>query len=111
MYPKRDGTARHQRVTRPQKRAVCALPKPAGLCELLLRERCQLVEHLVVLGEAADLVLAEDEPPIRLDVEDPARTLDELGLDPELLLDRGRQTGGLGQIVSLHAIGDADLHA
>ena len=48
--------------------------------------------------------------PIDLHVEDAARSLDQLGLDAEALLDRGRQTGGLRCIVSRDTVGDADLH-
>ena len=53
---------------------------------------------------------AEDERPVRLDIEDTTRALDQLGPVAELILDDVRQTGGSRQIVSLAAVGDADLH-
>ncbi len=43
-------------------------------------------------------------------IEDPPSSLDELRIDPGFLLDRGRQTGGLGKVVSLDAVLDADVH-
>ena len=43
------------------------------------------------------------------DVEDPAAALDEFRFDTGVLLDRIRQTGGLRQVVSLHAIGDGNF--
>jgi hypothetical protein len=55
-------------------------------------------------------VLGEDPLPVRHDVEDAVVALDELRLDAEFLLDRGRQTGGPGQVVSAYAVGDRDLH-
>jgi len=41
------------------------------------------------------LVFREDRLAIGLDVEDAVRPFDELDVEAELLLDRGRQTGGL----------------
>jgi len=63
-----------------------------------------------VLGEPPNLVLAPDLFPIDVDVENAARPLDHLGIHVELLLNRGRQTGGCGVVVSLHAVLDADVH-
>ncbi len=68
------------------------------------------VQHFLVFGESAGVVLAPDARAVHLHVEDPAPSLDQFRLDAELVLDRFRQTGGLGVVVSLHAIGDADLH-
>jgi hypothetical protein len=67
-------------------------------------------EDLGVLREPPCIVLREDLPAVDDDVEDAAAPLDELGRDARLLLDRGRQTGGLRLVVSLHAVGDRDLH-
>ncbi len=64
----------------------------------------------MIFREAPGLVLAVDEPAVRLDVKDAAGTLDELGVEVVLALDGGRQTGGPGVVVSLHAVRDADLH-
>ena len=47
--------------------------------------------------------------PSSIDLELPAGSLDERGFDAAGLLDLGRQTGGPGKIVSLHAVGDLDL--
>ena len=44
------------------------------------------------------------------DREDAAVPLFEVGGDPELLLDGGLQTGGLGEVVSLPAVGDQNDH-
>lgn len=64
----------------------------------------------MVLGKAADLLLAEQELIAGFHVENSAVAGDELGFDVVCFLDRGRQTGGLGEVVSLGAVGDADLH-
>jgi ABC-type phosphate/phosphonate transport system ATPase subunit len=64
----------------------------------------------VIFREAPGIVLAVDEPAVRLDVENAAGTLDELRVEAVFALDGGRQTGGPGVVVSLHAIRDADLH-
>lgn len=67
-------------------------------------------ENLVVFREASCLGLGEDQLPVRNDIKDPAAAADEFALDAGLVADRGRQTGGLREIVSLSAVGDADLH-
>ncbi len=56
------------------------------------------------------LALRENLAPVGDDVEDAAAAGDDLGLQPELTLDRSRQTGGLGPVVSTDAIGDGDVH-
>ena len=55
-------------------------------------------------------MLAVDQLAIGDDIEDASSAGDERRLDAESLLDRGRQTGGLRFVVSLHAVGDADFH-
>jgi GNAT superfamily N-acetyltransferase len=55
-------------------------------------------------------VLRENLLPVGDDVEDATVARDDLGLQAELTLDRSRQTGGLGSIVSTDAIGDGDVH-
>ncbi len=74
------------------------------------RFRLDLVEHFLVVGEAADVVLVPDLLAVYVNVEHAARTFDQLGIHVELLLDRCRQTGGLGEIVSLRAVFDGDRH-
>jgi GNAT superfamily N-acetyltransferase len=56
------------------------------------------------------LALRENLAPVGDDVEVAAAAGDDLGLQPELTLDRGRQTGGLGPVVSTDAIRDGDVH-
>jgi len=58
------------------------------------------VGHLVVVDDLA----------IKGDGEDAAVPLFEVGGDAEFLLDRGLQTGGLGEVVSLPAVRDEDVH-
>ena len=64
----------------------------------------------MVFGESTDVLLAPDLGAVDVYVENSARTLDELGLDLERLLQCIRQTGGSGKVVSLAAVFDADLH-
>ena len=63
-----------------------------------------------VVREALAAGPAVDHFPIDADLVDPLLALDKFSVDAELLLDGGRQTGGLREVVSLHAIGDSDLH-
>jgi GNAT superfamily N-acetyltransferase len=63
-----------------------------------------------MLGEAMRLVLGEDLLSVGDDVEDAAVAGDDLDPQPELSLNRGRQTGGLWPVVSTDAIGDGDVH-
>ena len=70
----------------------------------------QLAEDLVVFGEPINGVLAEDHLAVNDDVEDASAALDHLGVDTAVVLDRGGQTGRLGFVVSLHAVGDRNLH-
>ncbi len=71
----------------------------------------ELRENLVVLGEAVDRMFAEDHLTVDHDVEDASTSLDESALDAVVILDGGGQTGRLGLVVSLHAVGDGDIHA
>jgi hypothetical protein len=70
-----------------------------------------LGEDLLVGGEAVGPVLRVDQPAVEGDVEHPAVPAGQGRLDAELALDGGLQTGGLGIVVSLHAVGDLDSHA
>ncbi len=67
-------------------------------------------DYLVGLREAPGLVLRVDAGAVGHDVEDAVGAFDQLGLDTELLLQRGRQTGGLGKEVSSAAVGDGHVH-
>ncbi|MEK7709398.1 MAG: hypothetical protein AAB324_01505 [candidate division NC10 bacterium] len=57
----------------------------------------------------SDLVVVDDLS-VDGDGEDAAVALFEAGGDAELLLDGGLQTGGLGEVVSLSAVGDQNVH-
>jgi hypothetical protein len=48
--------------------------------------------------------------PIHDDVKDSAAALDQLRLDTRCLLDRVRQTGGLGSVISLHTVRYGNVH-
>ena len=67
-------------------------------------------EDFLVRREATGLALAVDAVTVDLDIEDAASARDQRGVVSEFLLDRGRQTGGLWFVVSLHTEGDLDLH-
>lgn len=56
-------------------------------------------------------MLAPDLLAVDMDIENSARAFDQLGIDAELFLDRSRQTGGLGKIISLRAILDRNGHS
>ena len=55
-------------------------------------------------------MLGEYQGAIGDDIEDALNTADEFGLHSEVRGDFGPQTGGLRQIVSLHAVGYGDVH-
>ena len=63
-----------------------------------------------MFGETVDSMLAEDHVAIDDNVENTAGPLDECGVDIAVIFDCGGQTGRLGFIVSLHAVGDGDFH-
>src|SRR3989304_5560682 len=69
-----------------------------------------LGEDLLVGREPIGLVLGVDDLAVDRDVEDAAVAALQVGCQPELLLDRGLPTGGLGGVVSLEAVGDLDPH-
>ncbi len=75
-----------------------------------LDQGCNLVEHLVVLGEAPDVLLAPDLRAFDVYIEDAARPFDQLRLQLELALDRIRQTGGCREVVSLPTVLNGDFH-
>ncbi|MGH7287521.1 MAG: hypothetical protein ACREI8_05820 [Myxococcota bacterium] len=75
-----------------------------------LRALTQRRQDLTHIRETPGFVLAEDALAVGADVEDAVITSQQLGRDAELLLDRGRQTGGLRQVVSAPAVVNGDLH-
>ena len=73
-------------------------------------ESAKLAQNFFIIREAPRSVLREDQSAIDGDVEHPRIPLDEIGINAELFLDCGRQTGGLGQVASTNAVGDLDVH-
>src|SRR5262249_36957033 len=69
-----------------------------------------LREDLRVLGEAVGLLVGVGLLAVDEDFEDAAHALVQRGGDAVFLFDRGLQTGGLGEVVSLPAVLDPDLH-
>ena len=70
-----------------------------------------LGEDLFVLGEAIGRRVRLDRRVVDRDLEDAAGAFLEASGDAVLILDGGLQTGGLGQVVSLAAVQDLDVHA
>src|SRR5262249_56750491 len=68
----------------------------------------QREDFVVVLGKALELVLGEDELAVLLDVVDAPAATDQRGVDAVPVLDRGRQTGGPGFVVSDPAVRDLE---
>lgn len=66
----------------------------------------KLFEDLCVCGEPVDFVFAEDHFAVGDDVEDAAAAFDERCFCAGCLFNCCRQTGGLGGVVSLYAVGD-----
>jgi len=73
-------------------------------------EGAQRLDDLSLFGEATRGVLREHQVSIRDDVEHAVVTLDQPGLDPEVVGKPGPQTGGPRKVVSTHAIRDRDIH-
>jgi hypothetical protein len=70
-----------------------------------------LCDDFFVLWEAANVFFAPDLRAVDMHVENTARALDHFSVYAELALNRFRQTGGGGEVVSLHAVFDADFHS
>jgi len=64
-----------------------------------------------VFRETVDGVFAEDHVSVDDNVENTPCAFHQRGVDAVVGFDSGGQTGRLGFIVSLHAIGDGDFHA
>ena len=52
----------------------------------------------------------EDNGSVCLDIKYTSATLNELCLKPQCFIDFGRQTGGPGEVISLSAIGNGNVH-
>ena len=97
------GSRPWERIRTPDRAQLERVSWPA-----LSRQRPECLENLRGLRESARLVLGEHGPIVGDDVEDPVGSSNQRALDAEILLDRGRQTGGPGFVVSNHAEFDAD---
>ena len=73
-------------------------------------EPVDLREDLVILREAVRRLIVVHALPVDIDGEDATDAFVQVSDDPVLVLDGGLQTGGLGQIVSLAAVRDPDVH-
>jgi len=74
----------------------------------------KLDHQRIFIGELSDLLFGMDEFAIDFDIEDPATTGDEsqvLDARTEGVEQSGRQTDGLGGVISHHAEGDLHVHA
>ena len=75
-----------------------------------LLEGVDLVENLLVVWKAMGDLVVVDDLPVDVHREDTAVSFFQAGGDAVFGLDGGLQTGGLGEVVSLAAIGDLDVH-
>ena len=78
---------------------------------LLLLSEVDLLEDLLVRREAVVVLVRVGGLAVDEDLEDAAHAFLQPGGDAVLVLDGGLQTGGLGEVVSLPAIQDLDVHA
>ena len=85
-------------------------PPAAALADADGSALAQTVEDLPGLGEAAGLVLGVEQLAVDNDIELAVASDLELGDYSGLFLDRGRETRGLGLVVSHPAVLDRDLH-
>jgi len=70
----------------------------------------QFLDDLALGRKASLFFFGEENEVVGGDDEDAAAAADELTVDPEVLLDRGRQTGGPGKVVSNAAVVDSNAH-
>ena len=63
-----------------------------------------------MLWKPSQFLLTEDQFAFDTHLENSSTALDEASGRSILLVNFGRQTGGLRRVVSLHAVFDADLH-
>ena len=77
---------------------------------MLLLKGVDLLEDLLVGREPECRLVRVDDVVVDRDLENPAVSFLEDRGDPVLGLDGGLQTGGLGEVVSLAAVSDLDVH-
>lgn len=71
----------------------------------------QLLQNLFMCGKPERFVLAVNQFAVQLNIKNAALALDKIHVDLFCLPDRGRQTGGLGCVVSHDTIRDLHLHS
>jgi hypothetical protein len=76
----------------------------------LLLRLVDLLEDLLVRREAVVVLVRVGGAAVDEDFEDAADAFLQPGGDAVLVLDGGLQTGGLGEVVSLSAVEDLDVH-
>jgi len=69
------------------------------------------IQDLLMLGESMMFVFGKNKLAINDNIKHSTATPDQVRLDVQLLSQFGRQTGGPGTVVSLHAVSDRDFHA
>ena len=78
---------------------------------LRLLSEVDLLEDLLVGREAVVVLVRVGSPAVDEDLEDAAHAFLQASGDAVLVLDGGLQTGGLGEVVSLPAVQDLDVHS
>ena len=78
---------------------------------MLFLSGVDLLEDLLVSRKPVGRLVGVDDVIVDRHLEDPAVAFLEDCGDSVLVLDGGLQTGGLGEVVSLPAISDLDVHA
>ncbi len=73
-------------------------------------KRPEFGDDLCLGGEAPLILLREDGLSVNADDEDAAAASNDLAVEAQLFLQRGRQTGGSGKVVSNAAVVDSDVH-
>jgi hypothetical protein len=68
------------------------------------------VDHLLFGRKDSSAVFGIDHSITDDNVENPSAAANQLDMQPQLSTNSGFQPGSLGQVVSLHAIGDDDFH-
>ena len=77
---------------------------------MLFLSGVDLLEDFLVRRKPVRRLVRVDDVVVDRHLEDPAVPFLEDCADSVLVLDRGLQTGGLGQVVSLSAVSDLDVH-
>ena len=89
---------------------VCGALPDIRLAGRRLLNRADLVDDLPLGWEPSLIVLAEHASVIDRHVEPSAAASNDFAIDPELILELGRQTGGPGKVISNAAIVDSNTH-